>query len=57
MGEERRLFSLNGYVYNRNSAGSQWRRLRAKVGMEAFTLHATTADSADSDPFLSVSQR
>ena len=39
MGEERWLFSLNGYVYNRNSAGNQWRRLRAKVGMEAFTLH------------------
>src|SRR5680860_139238 len=39
MGEERWLFSLNGYVYNRNSAGNQWRSLRAKVGMEAFTLH------------------
>ena len=39
MGEERWLFSLNGYVYNRNSAGNQWRRLRAKVGMDAFTLH------------------
>ena len=39
MGEERRLFSLNGYVYNRNNAGNQWRSLRAKVGMEAFTLH------------------
>jgi integrase len=39
MGEERWLFSLNGYVYNRNSAGNQWRSLRGKVGMEAFTLH------------------
>lgn len=39
MGEERWLFSLNGYVDNRNSAGNQWRRLRAKVGMDAFTLH------------------
>ena len=39
MEEERWLFSLNGYVYNRNSAGNQWRSLRAKVGMEAFTLH------------------
>lgn len=39
MGDEQWLFSLNGYVYNRNSAGNQWRSLRAKVGMEAFTLH------------------
>lgn len=39
LGDERWLFSLNGYVYNRNSAGNQWRRLRAKVGMDAFTLH------------------
>ncbi len=39
MGKEQWLFSLNGYVYNRNSAGNQWRRLRAKVGMDAFTLH------------------
>ena len=39
MGEEQWLFSLNGYVYNRNSAGNQWRSLRAKVGMDAFTLH------------------
>ena len=39
MGEGRWLFSLNGYVYIRNSAGNQWRRLRAKVGMQAFTLH------------------
>lgn len=39
MGEVRWLFSLNGFVYNRNSAGNQWRRLRAKVGMEAYTLH------------------
>ncbi|MFO6451814.1 MULTISPECIES: tyrosine-type recombinase/integrase [unclassified Aeromicrobium] len=39
LGDERWLFSLNAYVYNRNSAGNQWRRLRAKVGMEEFTLH------------------
>ncbi len=39
MGEQRWLFSLNGYVYNRNSAGNQWRSLRARVGMDAFTLH------------------
>ncbi len=39
MGEEQWLFSLNGYVYNRNSAGNQWRSLRRKVGMDAFTLH------------------
>jgi integrase len=38
-GEEQWLLSLNGYVFNRNSAGNQWRSLRAKVGMEAFTLH------------------
>jgi integrase len=38
-GEERWLFSLNGYIYNRNSAGNQWRSLRARAGMEAFTLH------------------
>ncbi|MEO5851523.1 MAG: tyrosine-type recombinase/integrase [Nocardioides sp.] len=28
-----------GYVYTRNSAANQWRSLRAKVGMDAFTLH------------------
>lgn len=39
MGEERWLFSPDGYVYNRNSAGNQWRSLWAKAGMEAFTLH------------------
>lgn len=39
MGEERWPFCLNGYVYNRNSAGNHWRSLRGKVGMEAFTLH------------------
>jgi len=38
-GEPQWLLSLNGYVCNRNSAGNQWRNLRAKVGMEAFTLH------------------
>jgi integrase len=39
IGDEQWLFSLNGYVYNRNSAGNQWRSLRAKIGMDAFTLH------------------
>lgn len=26
-------------LLNRNSAGHQWRLIREKVGMEAFTLH------------------
>ena len=26
-------------VYNRNSAGNQWRRVRKQVGMDEFTLH------------------
>lgn len=31
---------LNGpYVWNRNSAGNQWRSIRKQVGMEEFTLH------------------
>lgn len=38
-GEDGYLFSLRGYVYNRNSAGNQWRRVRKQVGMEEFTLH------------------
>lgn len=29
----------NGYAYNRNSAGNQWRRLRSKIGVGEFTLH------------------
>lgn len=34
------LFSQRGYVYNRNSAGNQWRKVRKKVGgMGEFTLH------------------
>lgn len=28
-----------GYLVHRGTAGHQWRRLRAKVGLEAFTLH------------------
>lgn len=38
-GEDGYLFSLRGYVYNRNSAGNQWRRIRKQVGMDEFTLH------------------
>lgn len=38
-GDDGYLFSLRGYVYNRNSAGSQWRRVRKQVGMDEFTLH------------------
>jgi integrase len=36
-GEDGYLFSLRGYVYNRNSAGNQWRRVRKQVGMDEFT--------------------
>ena len=39
LGAEKWLFSWSGNVLNRNSAGNQWRRLRARVGMGAFTLH------------------
>ena len=42
-GEDGYLFSLRGYVYNRNSAGNQWRRVRKQVGMDEFTLHDLTA--------------
>jgi len=38
-GEDGYLFSLRGYVYNRNSAGNQWRRVRRQVGIYEFTLH------------------
>lgn len=38
-GDEQWLFHWSGEVVNRNSAGNQWRRLRAKVGMEDYTLH------------------
>lgn len=38
-GEDGYLFSLRGYVYNRDSAGNQWRRVRKQVGMGEFTLH------------------
>lgn len=33
------LFGLYGSPYTRNRATFQWRQLRARVGMEAFTLH------------------
>lgn len=39
LGDDGYLFSQRGFVYNRNSAGKAWRDLRAKVGMDAFTLH------------------
>ena len=39
MGAEGRVFTNGPYVWNRNSAGNQWRRLRETVGMEEFTLH------------------
>jgi integrase len=39
MGAEGWLFTNGPYVWNRNSAGNQWRRLRETVGMEEFTLH------------------
>lgn len=38
-GEDGYLFSLRGYVYNRSSAGNQWRRVRRQVGIDEFTLH------------------
>lgn len=37
-GDEGWLFGV-GILLNRNSAGNLWRRTRAKVGMEAYTLH------------------
>jgi integrase len=37
-GDERWLFGTE-YRLNRNSSGHLWRDLRAKVGMETFTLH------------------
>jgi integrase len=33
------LFTNGPYVWNRNSAGNQWRSIRKAVGMEEFTLH------------------
>ncbi|WP_310965076.1 tyrosine-type recombinase/integrase [Nocardioides terrisoli] len=38
-GDDGYLFSLGAYVYNRNSAGHQWRRVRKQVGMDEFILH------------------
>jgi integrase len=39
MGAEGWLFTNGPYVWNRNSAGNQWRSIRRKVGMDEFTLH------------------
>lgn len=38
-GDERWLFQSGNALLNRNSAGHQWRLIRSKVGMAAFTLH------------------
>lgn len=38
-GGERWLFANGPHVWNRNSAGNQWRSIRKVVGMEEFTLH------------------
>ncbi len=38
-GDERWLFQSGNALLNRNSAGLQWRLIRAKVGLEEFTLH------------------
>lgn len=40
LGSEQWLFHWNGELLNRNSAGNQWRRIRARVGMEGFTIHS-----------------
>ena len=45
LGDEGWLFTCSGSVFNRNSAGNQWRRLRAKVGMDAGLMTAARADS------------
>lgn len=37
-GDERWLFQSGNALLNRNSAGHQWRLIRAKVRMEEFTL-------------------
>lgn len=33
------LFVNGSYLWNRNSAGNQWRGVRRAVGLEGFTLH------------------
>jgi integrase len=38
-GDQRWLFANGPYMWNRNSAGNQWRTIRKAVGMEEFTLH------------------
>lgn len=38
-GDEEWLFGTDQHRLNRNSSGNLWRNLRAKVGMEAHTLH------------------
>ena len=39
MGVEGWLFKNGPYVWNRNSAGNQWRGIRKAVGLDGFTLH------------------
>jgi integrase len=39
LGEEQWLFSASGHLWNRNSAGNQWRRARDASGITDFTLH------------------
>ena len=38
-GDQRWLFANGPHVWNRNSAGNQWRIIRQAIGMEEFTLH------------------
>lgn len=33
------IFGAGGWVYQRNSAGHAWRRVRERVGLEDFTIH------------------
>lgn len=37
--DERWLFSTGGHLWHRGIAGHHWRQLRARTGLEAFTLH------------------
>jgi integrase len=39
LGSEQWLFSAAGHLWNRNSAGNQWRRAREASGLADFTLH------------------
>lgn len=38
-GEDKWLFGFEGHLFNRNSAGNQWRRARDRAGLAEFTLH------------------